>query len=231
MPSYIPVLDLGFVQLVDSMGNDKSIVDAARVSFGKDTNDIDFNQKDSRLLSYLWRNKHTSPFEMVQFKFHVKCPLIVRGHIFRHRTGKFNEVSRRYTSDDIHFYIPTEFRKQSDNNRQASTDEVIREIEGNSVESIMSEWSKMSKFIYDNLIEQGVAREQARMVLPQNMYTRFYFSIDLHNLLHFIEIRDHADAQYETRLYAKAFRDIIEDVVPNTVAMLKGLNETEVSSM
>ena len=230
------VLDKGFVELVDSMGDDFSVVDAARVSFNKDIMEgsRSFSEKDRGLIKYLLENGHTSPFEHVMFKFHVKCPLFIRSQWMRHRTGKYNEISRRYTSEDIDFYIPTELRKQSEDNKQASTDEIIKgffllnndKTRGvpYAVEEVFTHMAKDSLTTYNFLIENGVAREQARMILPQNMYTRFYFTIDLHNLLHFLEVRNHSHAQYEMRLYAKAIEEIIEDRVPVVMEVWRELH-------
>lgn len=222
---HIDVLDKGYVELLDSMGDDNTIVAAARVSLLGESKG---EEKDKQLIKYLLENKHTSPFEQVEFRFRVKCPLFIRSQWMRHRTWSYNEVSRRYTSEDIEFYYPTTLRRQADVNRQASTDEEIDTIydEMNLTRSD-DRFVKLRDFLkynmlfakcaYDTLIKYGVSREQARMVLPQGMYTQFYAKTDLHNLLHFLELRDSPHAQYEMRLYAKALRECIKDIVPWTI--------------
>lgn len=216
------VLDIGYVELIDSMGNDKSIVNAARVSLNKDSIHSPFDEDDEKLIRYLLVHKHTSPLEHVVFTFLVKCPLFVRSQWHRHRTWSYNEVSRRYTSEDIDFYIPDNFRKQAENNRQASTEEELLEIKARDDEiySIPTYVNSLSTLLYHeymNLIAQGVCREQARMILPQNMYTRFYATVDLWNLLHFIEVREDNHSQYEMQLYGKAVKDIAKVIVPATM--------------
>lgn len=229
------VLDKGFVELISSMGNDSTVVNAARVSFNKDIIITD-KERDEKLITYLLSNKHTSPLEHVVFTFHVKCPLFVRSQWMRHRTWSFNEISRRYTSDDIDFYVPKELRKQADSNRQASTDETIKHIidgycdadgldyKGVPVYSYINYYVNSLVGAYNLMLESGVAREQARMILPQNMYTRFYATVDLHNLLHFLELRDSEHAQFEMRLYAQAVASLIKGIVPITYSVYKKLS-------
>lgn len=219
----IQVLDKGFVDLFDYHGNDLTVVNAARVSFSRDnTRDFSFGEREYKLIRYLLTHKHTSPFEHVVFTFHVKCPLFVRSQWMRHRTWSYNEVSRRYTSEDIDFYVPEFLRKQSKINKQASTDEKIYRLFGYgntsySVEEYFNLISQDALADYEQLISQGVAREQARMILPQNMYTRFYATVNLHNLLKFLELRDSENSQYEIRLYAKALKETVNAVVPVTI--------------
>lgn len=218
MENHINILDKGFVELIDSMGNDNTIVSAARVSFMGESKG---NEKDAKLIHYLKKNHHDTPFEMVEFTFRVKCPLFIRSQWMRHRMWSYNEVSRRYTSEDIDFYIPSQLRKQGDTNRQASKDEYI---EDDFVffynrfpykpSEIIAEYSRNCLSMYEDLIEKGVAREQARMVLPQNMYTMFYAKTDLRNLFHFIDLRNSEHAQWEMRLYAQALYDLVEPIVP-----------------
>lgn len=228
----ISILDHGFVELLDSMGNDLTIVNAARVSFLGESKG---EEQDSKLIKYLIQNKHTSPLEQVEFQFRVKCPLFIARQWMRHRTWNYNEISRRYTSEEIEFYIPTELRKQADNNRQASTEELVtNDVElydpGSgkyyslcSPSTFISLVSNSAYQQYQALLRAGVAREQARMILPQNMYTMFYAKVDLHNLLHFIELRNSEHAQYEVRLYAQALEDLIKDIVPVTYKYWKEL--------
>ena len=202
------VLDLGFIDLLDSMGDDNRIVTAARVSYlevskGKDA--------DAKLIKYLLKNKHTSPFEQVEFQFLVKCPIFVARQWMRHRTWSYNEVSRRYTSEEIEFHIPSELRMQSHDNKQMSKG-VIENPNG-LIENI-KRLTDLCYSTYDFLLDYGVCREQARMILPANMYTSFYAKTDLHNLFHFLTLRNHPHAQEEIRLYAQAIESLIEPIVP-----------------
>jgi len=229
----IDILDKGFVKLIDNMGNDLSVVNAARVSLNR--NSETFQDQDEKLIKYLLTKKHTSPFEHVVFTFLVKTPLFIRSQWMRHRMWSYNEISRRYTSENIDFYIPESFRKQADNNRQASIDEEIDNINirdgfishSKSVKNHISDTSIYLFESYKNLIEQGVSREQARMILPQNMYTSFYGTVDLWNLLHFLELRNDSHAQYEMRLYAQAIEKIVESIVPSTIKIWKKLKLTQ----
>ncbi len=214
----INVLDKGFVDLVSSMGNDLSIVNAARVSFGK--HKTEFDSSDEKLLKYLVEHHHTSPFEHVIFQFRIKCPLFVRGQWHRHRTWSYNEISARYTEVENDYYIPDYFRKQSASNRQASIDVSIDN--DNDAKGAYIHQIEGSIAIYHELLEKdGVCREQARAVLPQAMYTTYYGTVDLHNLLHFIRLRIHEGAQYEIQLYARALLELIEPIVPVTVKFFK----------
>lgn len=211
------LLDRGFVELLDHMGNDNTVVSAARVSYlGESKGTV----QDAKLIHYLMRHRHTSPFEQVEFQFRVKCPLFVRSQWHRHRTWSYNEVSRRYTSENIEFYTPTNLRVQAEDNKQASlnaTVHVADRVFGHSFKSLE---------LYNEFIENGVAREQARMVLPQNMYTTFYAKTDLHNLLHFIGLRSDEHSQWEIRQYSDAMLKIIAPIVPWSVdAYLSTLEE------
>jgi thymidylate synthase (FAD) len=212
-----------FVRLINSMGSDVDIVNGARVSFGKRKETMDKN--DKVLIDYLVEHRHTSPLEHVSFTFHIKCPLFVTRQWHRHRTWSYNEISRRYTSINMEFYIPEKYRRQAKDNRQASIDDdsVIFQNgrDGKTVaEAIKNHTDSAYKF-YEDLIEMGVAREQARMVLPQNMYTEMYASVDLHNLLHFIELRVHEGAQWEIQQYAKALLDLVEPAVPEAIKAVR----------
>ena len=220
------VLDKGYVNLVSHMGDDRTIVNAARVSFNKQVSEL--SEKDEKLIKYLYTNKHTSPFEHVTFTFEVKCPLFVARQWMRHRTWSYNEISRRYTDENIEFYIPTHLRKQADSDRQASTDETLRMIRGvqgyplEYVDFVLDEVSHYAERMYYRLLEDGVAREQARMVLPQSMYTTFYATVNLHNLFHFLRLRNSEHAQYEIRLYADALEQLIREVVPIFYRVYRG---------
>ncbi len=230
-PGAIPVLDKGFVALIDHMGDDTTIVNAARVSFGKRIEKMD--ERDEKLIRYLLKNRHTSPFEHVQFQFHVKCPLFVRSQWHRHRTWSYNEISSRYTEVKEEFYVPSMFRRQSTSNKQASVEEPAEETcfnvyrgEKTGTEEAYIESCKMAIKQYKELLKAGVARELARAVLPQAMYTQFYATVDLHNLLHFIELRIHPHAQWEIQQYARAILKLIQPIVPVTIKIwseIKGL--------
>lgn len=222
--SMIHLLDKGFIEIVSSMGTDSSVVNAARVSFNNDQSAVD-TERDIKLIKYLLINGHTSPFEHVTFTFHVKCPLFIRSQWMRHRTWSFSEISRRYTSEDIDFYIPTSLRVQDENDRQASKEEFLEEIfPGESVEKSLTIMSEHALQNYYWMLDIGVAREQARMILPQNMYTRFYATVDLHNLLHFIKLRSSSHAQYEIRCYSDAILSLIEEYVPLTIKAWRDVN-------
>jgi len=213
MINQIDVLDKGFVRLVDSMGNDQRIVDAARVSYSNHENEWD-DKRDPKLIRYLMRNRHTSPFEKVRFEFHVKAPKPIAVQFMRHRTGSFNEVSGRYTEIRNEYYIPEEFR----------TNEGIKNKQGSQVgefdHEVHSEWA-YSIIEGDNnyryFLKNNVAREQARFVMPYGFYTEFYWTIDLHNLLHFLSLRMTSHAQAEIRWYADALFELAEKVSPIAV--------------
>ena len=215
-PNSIHVLDngQGWIGLLDHMGSEVTITNAARVSFGK-MKEV-FDDKDEKLLKYLIENKHMTPFEHVQFQFSVHCPLYVRSQWHRHRGGwSYNEISRRYTEVDIEFYIPEGLRKQSDNNKQASTDKIV---ENN--QTLVEEMKKTCLQSYDfylKLLDNDVCREQARGILPQCMFTTFWATVDLRNLLHFIELRDDDHAQKEIREYAQAIKTLIKPFVPHVI--------------
>jgi len=219
------VLDRGFIRLVDCMPRvisneswklrcDAAIIQSARVSFGSGMKDI---ETDTRLIQYLLRHKHTSPFEMVKFKFHVKAPIFVQRQWFRHRMSNFNEISGRYSKIDPEFYIPTFVGKQSKLNKQASDSTNL--LENKNINKIFDIYTKKSLeqySLYVKLIDNGVAKETARICLPLNIYTEFYWSIDLHNFLNFIRLRTHPGAQPEIQEYANNAFSLIEDLCPVT---------------
>ena len=205
--------NIGFVELVDSLGDDLSIVNSARVSFQKESRELDY--KDERLIKYLIDNNHSSPFEHVVFTFNIKAPLIVERQWNRHRTWKYwslNEVSRRYTSEEIEFYIPMSLRKQSTGNRQMSTNEEV--LHNNDFVRALHLSSRSALRLYDDMIAGGVARELARLALPQSMYVKFYGTVDLSNLFHFLELRRHPHSQLEIRKYAEEIEGILMTKVP-----------------
>jgi thymidylate synthase (FAD) len=203
----------GWIGLIDHLGTESTIVNAARVSFGKLKTEMD--ERDVKLLEYLIANKHTSPLEHMVFTFSIHCPLFVRGQWHRHRTWSYNEISRRYTEVDMEFYTPENLRRQAESDRQASVADP--EFEGTELQKAISAHNQASFELYEKLLASGVCREQARGVLPQNMMVTFWGTVDLSNLLHFLELRDSEHAQYEIREYAIAMRKLIQPIVPNVV--------------
>jgi thymidylate synthase (FAD) len=208
----IKCLDNGFVRLVDSMGGDDAIVQAARVSYGKGTSKV---SQDRGLIRYLMRHRHTTPFEMVEFKFHCKMPIFVARQWVRHRTANINEYSLRYSEARDDFYIPKKehIQFQSALNKQGRMGEVSDELK-KKVQSYFEEISDRSFEIYSELNQAGVARELARAVLPVNLYTEWYWKNDLHNLLHFVGLRSDSHAQYEIRVFSDAMAESIKAVAP-----------------
>ena len=214
----------GFVELVDAVGSDLSVVNSARVSFGKHKTELD--EKDKKLIKYLIKHKHTSTLEHCFVTFRVKVPLFVRSQHHRHRTWSYNEISRRYTDFDIQFYEPEAFRTQHKSNRQASNAEELINPKINwfvarnpspTVSDCVKDHHIKSLQLFNHLIEAGVCREQARGVLPQNMYTEYYASANLNNILKFIDLRTHEGAQKEIQDMAKGMLKIITKLYPVTV--------------
>ena len=221
----IPVLDHGFVRYIDHMGDDSRILEAARISYKSPSKGPD---ADKKLLAYLWKNKHTSPFEMVKLTLNIKMPIFVMRQYVRHRMQNLNEVSARYTELPNEFYIPTAWRPQDTKNKQGSiiTDDwnpVIRDNLFNLPEDIRSathvlkEHCRYSYQIYQEMLAAGISREMARMVLPINIYTEIYACWDLKNLLHFITLRDDAHAQAEIAQFGKAVKTICRELFPWTM--------------
>ncbi len=206
------VLNHGFIRVVDYMGSDSAIVQAARVSYGKGTKQI---SQDEALIKYLMRHHHTTPFEMCEIKFHVKLPIFVARQWIRHRTANVNEYSARYSILDNEFYTPKpeQVAKQSDNNKQGSGEAFDPDTSKEIIDSLIND-SNLVYSHYEKFIEQGLAREIARTNLMLNYYTQFYWKIDLHNLLHFLKLRADKHAQYEIRVYAEVMLDIIKKWVP-----------------
>jgi len=211
----IPCLDRGFVMLRDYMGSDAAIVQAARVSYGAGTKKV---SEDKALIGYLMRHRHTTPFEMVELKFLVKLPIFVARQWIRHRTANVNEQSARYSIMDDEFYVPAEehVRYQSPTDRQGSSDEEVPPELRQHVIEVLRAGAERAYGEYEDMVEQNVARELARIHLPISLYTQWYWKIDLHNLLHFLELRMSEHAQYEIRVYAKAMAEIVKGVVPWT---------------
>ena len=206
-------LDKGFVRLVDYMGDDEAIVQAARVSYGKGTKTIN---EDRSLIRYLMRHKHTSPFEMVEFKFHVKLPIFVARQWIRHRTANVNEYSGRYSEMKDEFYIPDidQIRPQSTLNKQGRSNEIFPEETSKEIINQLETTQRKLFGEYSQLLEIDLARELARINLPLSSYTEWYWKIDLHNLFHFLRLRLDYHAQYEIRVYGEAIAEIIRPIVP-----------------
>jgi thymidylate synthase (FAD) len=216
---HVRVLDSqGWIGLVHAMGDETTVVNAARVSFGKFVTRM--TERDEVLLKYLIDQRHTSPLEHVVFTFIVHCPLFVRSQWHRHRTWSYNEISRRYTDVDIEFYEPQHIRGQSENNRQASVDTLPTAMQAEGARLIAAA-NRASHEAYENLLRMGVCREQARGVLSQNLMTTFWATVDLANLLHFISLREHEGAQWEIRQYARAIKTLVQPLIP-TVAKISG---------
>ena len=216
-PDHVMVLGgQGWIGLVDHMGAEVSIVNAARVSFGKQRSTM--AERDIALLRYLVEHRHTSPLEHVVFTFVVHCPLFVRSQWHRHRTWSYNEISRRYTSIDMEFYTPPQVREQADTDRQASTEP--RTLDQHACRTLIADHNRTSLQLYNHLVDAGVCREQARGVLPQNMMTTFWATVDLNNLIAFLDLRDSEHAQWEIRQYARAIKQLLRPLLPNVATVL-----------
>ncbi len=211
-----PVLDHGFIRLVDYMGDDAAIVQAARVSYGAGTKHV---QNDDGLIRYLMRHWHSTPFEMCEIKLHVKLPVFVARQWIRHRTANVNEYSARYSVLDREFYIPApeHLAAQSTVNNQGRG-EVLAGPEAARVLNLLKGDANRAYDHYEAMLsqdgQQGLARELARMNLPANIYTQWYWKVDLHNLFHFLRLRADAHAQYEIRAYADVICKVVGDWVP-----------------
>jgi len=220
----VPVLDHGFVRVIDYMGDDAAVVQAARVSYGRGTRQV---SQDAGLINYLMRHRHSTPFEMCEIKYHVKLPIFVARQWIRHRTANVNEYSARYSILDKEFYIPAQehLSAQSTNNRQGRGD-VLEGEEAARVMQLLREDSERAYEHYEEMLNEGpdgepldpersgLARELARMNLSLNFYTQWYWKTDLHNLMHFLSLRADSHAQYEIRVYADAMMESMRAWVP-----------------
>lgn len=216
------VLDHGFVRLVDYMGNDLSIVRAARVSYDADWRTGEDDGKDEKLISRLLLNRHTSPFECVGFTFEIKCPIFVARQWHRHRTWAYSELSARYAPVKEEYYMPAwdVIGKQADKEKQArDMSKTTQDDKGwaEEIRDLIDYRCDLAHTTYRALLERGCPREIARSVLPVGTYTRFFATVNLHNLLHFLSLRLDKHAQYEIRVYAEAILNIIRGIVPVTV--------------
>lgn len=207
------VLDRGFVELVDKMGSDLRICEAARVSTG--TTADKGNEKNRKLIRYLYKNEHLSPFEKVVLEFHVKCPIFVARQWFRHRTMSFNEQSARYKKFEWECYHPEEWRTQDIENKQGALEEEFDILKRYGIDlvnrDLVDTYDSCQDF-YDTSLAEGMAREQARIVMPVGQYTEFFMTVNLRNLFHFLELRMHEHAQWEIRQYANVICDIIKSI-------------------
>jgi thymidylate synthase (FAD) len=208
----IGVLDKGLVRFIDCLGDDNAITQMARVSYGEGTTSV---SSDKTLIRYLMRHHHSSPFEGCVIKLHMKMPLLVARQFVRHRTQSLNEVSARYSQLPDEFYVPdiNNIRIQASNNKQGS-EGALPEPQALQAISDISEFCDQAYALYESLLEQGVAREIARSVLPVNIYTEWYTVMNLHNLFHFLKLRMDSHAQYEAQVFANAIYEIVKDWVP-----------------
>ena len=220
---------IGRVDYISHMGSDLTVVNSARVSFGVEKSELD--NRDRKLIKYLIRHRHTSTLEHCAITFKFTVPLFVRSQHHRHRTWSYNEISRRYTDKDLQFYLPKAFRTQHKSNRQASNpDELIDPIvlhdlsdydHGVSASEVLKLQTQRSLDTFRDLLSNGVCREQARMILPQNLYTEYYGTVNASNLLKFIDLRTHEGAQWEIQKTAEACLEIATDLFPVTVNSYK----------
>ena len=217
--------NIGKIELVQHMGEDITVVNSARVSFGVQKDVLD--DKDKKLINYLIKHQHTSTLEHNIATFRIKVPLFVRSQHHRHRTWSYNEISRRYTDSDLQFYIPTAYRTQHKSNRQASNvDDLINPqmssypilLGSRLCNEAVEHHTKVSLELYEDMIDKGIAREQARMILPQNLYTEYYATANLNNILKFISLRTHEGAQWEIQRLAEGMLEIISNLWPVTVS-------------
>ncbi|MBR1734200.1 MAG: FAD-dependent thymidylate synthase [Alphaproteobacteria bacterium] len=225
----IPMLDHGFIRVIDYMGTDASIVQAARVSYGVGTKKV---QEDRGLINYLMRHGHTTPFEMCEIKLHVKMPIFVMRHWIRHRTANVNEYSARYSVLNNEFYIPEldQIARQSETNKQGKADVAMDQAKAREIVDIMNEVSGNAYEKYTHMLNDlSLTRELARTILPVSVYTEVYWKIDLHNLLHFLKLRADSHAQYEIRCYANKILEIVKAWVPFTYDAFMNYRKNSVS--
>lgn len=209
----ISVLDHGFVRLIDWMGDDKRIVEAARISYKSPSKG---DEQDKKLLFFLYKNAHSSPFEQVNITFNIKMPIFVMREFVRHRTFRLNELSARYAPLPNEFYIPKEWRKQDNKNKQGSISD--EDFKNNGIQewatSELDTHCQHSYNLYEQMIKGGIAREMARMILPVNIYTEIYVNCDIRNLMHFFNLRLSEKAQWEIRQIASGMFNIFKELYP-----------------
>jgi thymidylate synthase (FAD) len=202
------VLDLGVIRLVDFMGGDEAVVQAARVSFGRG---VTHDERDKKLIFYLLSNGHETPFEHAVFKFHIKCPIFVARQWFRHRIASYNEISGRYAEMKEEFCLPEKLRTQKARNYQY--EELEEPLNSELLQKISDSYDATFK-LYQELLEKGVAKEHARIVLPLSLYTQFYWTINSRSLMNFLKLRMDEHAQYEIRRYALVIAKIFSEKMP-----------------
>jgi len=221
------VLDKGFIEVVDSLGSDLTVVNSARVSFGKRKEKWD--KSDERLVRYLAKYKHYSPFRHLQVQFHIKAPEFVMRQWYKHVVGiettsnsaikdhAWNEISGRYVPVED-FYVPSVWRKQSDDNKQAS-EGVLDDLQQKRMSAAYDEYMRQVEMIYDRMISAGTAKEQARIILPLSQYTEVYWTASFQAIMNFIELRNEKTSQWEIQEYAKVMLDLMKDVYPQTTKL------------
>ena len=223
--------EIGRVDYVGHMGDDLTVVNSARVSFGKQKEALD--EKDKKLIRYLIKHKHTSTLEHNVVTFRFVVPLFVRSQHHRHRTWSYNEISRRYTDKDLSFYQPSSFRTQHKSNRQASNPDDLqdplayKDFSMVTCSEILQNRTQDCLHAYEVMLGAGVCREQARMILPQNLYTEYYGTTNLNNLLKFIDLRTHMGAQWEIQKVAEACLEIATDLFPETVGAYRKIRSEQ----
>ncbi len=206
----IPVLNQGYVRYIDHLGSDLRIVEAARISYKSPSKGDD---KDKKLLQYLFKHRHTSPFEQCSVTFNIKMPIFIMRQFVRHRTFRLNEWSARYSELADEFYIPEKWRAQDTKNKQGSAE---ADLDHRELTAAVESFNKQAYHIYQTLIARGVARELARTVLPVSIFTEIYVNCDLHNLMHFLALREDSHAQLEIREIAPAMKSIAAELFPWT---------------
>jgi thymidylate synthase (FAD) len=212
----LDVLDKGSVELIDMMGSDQRVLDAARVSTGTSSKG---EEQDKKLINYLMKHNHHTPFEKIVFEWHIKCPFFVARQIFRHRIGSFNEESARYKELDFETFFPSKWRMQSKTNHQGSSEEKFETWQQNILNGKLETLYKHSEEVYKDLLRVGVSRELARIVMPMGVYTEFYWTINFRSLMNFLTLRSAPDAQFEIQEYARAMKKIIINAgkIPMTI--------------
>lgn len=219
--SHVEGVNLIKVSYINHMGSDLTVVNAARVSFNGSSDYLE--EKDVKLIKYLAEHEHMSPFEHCSMTVLIECPLYIRSQIHRHRTFSYNEISRRYTSENLEFYVPLvdDIRQQSKSNRQAS-DGILDVEHADLIRDEMIQAHSASLKLYESLLDAGVCREQARGILPQNLMTKFYMTGNLRNYAHFLDLRTHDGAQKEVRDIANQLEIILKDKFPVALNAIRG---------
>ena len=210
--SFKKVLDKGFVRLIDMMGDDLSAVRSARVSYGKE---LTTPERDRKLIEYLMKHGHETPFEHIVFTFHVKCPIFVARQWFRHRIASYNEISGRYTRLKDEFYVPDTIRVPDEKDKQKSVPNDGRVDEERAKKLIVESFNNSYR-VYQELLNMGLAREMARIVLPLSIYTEFYWTVNARSLMNFLNLRADSHAQWEIQRYALVIAEIFEEKCPWT---------------